>query len=232
MAAQPQPNPGQLIEFHSALEGQVPSPFPASRAIPDWYKELPIEAPGPGPNPEIMPTIKRCPPFLEAITCGYIIPLAGDVIFTTDERGNLSFQATGPVVQTHPAAQYRSTPFASKIIVKFMNPWVIRTPPGYSTLLVPALNRFQNPFLILSGLVETDTYYREVHFPAICHLPPNAKFPMKRGTPLVQAIPILREPWRSISGATDDARRMEVEKELAANMHAYKDEHWRRKSFE
>jgi len=31
------------------------------------------------------------PPFLEAIASGYIIPLADDIQFTTDARGNLTF---------------------------------------------------------------------------------------------------------------------------------------------
>src|SRR5258706_4059553 len=164
MSAEPQPT-SPLIEFHTGGPQRFPAPFPASRGIPEWFKNLQAGIDTPDEN---IPTLKRCPPFLEALSCGYLIPLAGDVIFTTDARGNLTFQATGPVVETHDPIPYQTTPFAAAVLVKFMNPWIIKTPPGYSTLLIPAINRFHIPFLVLGGLVETDTYYREIHFPAIC----------------------------------------------------------------
>ena len=232
MAEEQQPNPPQLIEFHSGRHERFPKPYPASRAIAEWYKNLPIEATSTGPEPAVMPTVKRCPPFLEAMSCGYIIPFCADAVFTTDARGNLTFEATGPMVETHNPAQYRGTPFAAALLVKFINPWIIKTPPGYSTLVLPALNRFHIPFLILSGLIETDTYYREINFPAICQLPPNVKYQITRGTPLAQVIPFRREPWQSAAGEYDNAQRLAIEHAIAANLHIYKDEHWRKKSFE
>jgi hypothetical protein len=44
----------------------------------------------------------------------------------------------------------------------------------------------------LSGLVDTDTYPKEVNFPAIWHTP-NADVLLPAGTPLVIAIPIKRD---------------------------------------
>src|SRR5438045_1593547 len=130
-----QSNPPQLIEFHSAWPEKLERPIPASRNIPDWYKNLPTEASSINEPPDVLPTLKRCPPFLEAMSCGYIIPFCADAIFTTEANGNLTFQATAPLIETHDPAQFRGAPFASSALVKFINPWIIRTPPGYSTLI-------------------------------------------------------------------------------------------------
>src|SRR5438105_2062014 len=117
MSEKPESNPAQLIEFHSGRHERFPPPYPASRNIVDWYKNLPIEATSTGSEAELMPTLKRCPPFLEAMSCGYIIPFCADAIFTTDAHGNLGFEATGPMVETHDPAQFRGAPFAGAILV-------------------------------------------------------------------------------------------------------------------
>jgi hypothetical protein len=231
MSAEPQSNPGPLIEFHAGGHERFPVPYPAARNIPDWYKKLALEVSG--PEDQANRTLKRCVPFLDAMSCGYIIPLTGDITCTTDAVGNLSYdvEATANLIDTHGPVQYAGTPFASAVIVKFINLWLIKTPPGYSTLLVPALNRFHIPFMMLSGVVETDNYYREIHFPSICQIPRNARSEMKRGTPLMQAIPFAREEWRSLATEWDLEKRKATEYEIAANLHLYKDEHWRKKSF-
>jgi hypothetical protein len=75
--------------------------------------------------------------------------------------------------------------------IKFINRWIIKTAPGWSTLFVPPINAFDQPFTCLSGLVDTDVYPKEVNFPAIWHEPDySGKIPA--GTPLVTAIPIKR----------------------------------------
>jgi hypothetical protein len=231
MSAEPQPNPPRTIEFHAGGHERFPAPYPAVQNVPDWYKNLPPEVAG--PDDARNRTIKRCIPFLEAITAGYIIPVTADITFTRDAQGGLSFEAQSPVnpIETHGPVQYRGTPFASALIVKFMNPWSVKTPPGYSALFLPALNRFHIPFLVLSGVVETDNYYREINFPAICQMPPNSRFVMQKGTPLVQVIPFKRDRWESVAKEWDQQKRAEMEDAMVANLHLYKDEHWVKKIF-
>lgn len=230
MAAEEQSHPQPLIEFHAIGHHRFPPPYPASRNVPDWYKQLDAEFATGGPQSEVMPTIKRCPPFLDAMCGGYIIPLSMDIQFTTDARGNLSYACKMDIVHTHLAGQYKGTPFGNQVIVKFYNIWIIRTPPGYSTLLVQPMNRFHIPFLMLSGVVETDNWYLEIHFPAICQLPPNSQYLMKAGTPLMQAIPFPREQWQSQVGEDDKELRETTRQALAGNLHVYKEQRWRKKS--
>jgi hypothetical protein len=185
-----------------------------------------------GPVVTRIPTVKQCPPFLEAMTCGYIIPLAGDITFTMEESGSLSFTSKGDLVDAQHHLQVRGSPIQKSLIVKFNNPWVVRTPAGYSTLFVSPLNQYRMPFQVLAGLVETDTYYRQVHFPSICLMRRGQSVTLKRGTPLAQAIPIRREEWQSQVLTSDLDARRRIEQEMEADRHSfYKERHWKKKNY-
>jgi len=182
------------IEFHGPVNLPFPQPYPAIRNVPDWFKDMPAET-WVASHGKVLLTVKRCPPFVDALTGGYIIPLADDVHFTLHEDG-VNFSSTSELVRTHPREQLPKE-LAGRVIVKFLNPWIIKTPPGSSCLFVQPLNRFNLPFQILSGIIETDTYYQGVNFPAICLMRPGSRVEMKKGTPLVQVFPFTREPWES-----------------------------------
>src|SRR5690349_17795167 len=101
-----------LIEFHADRPERFPAPYPASRGVPQWMKELPVDRPLQQPAPQgarpvDVPTVKQCPPFLEAMTCGYVIPLAGEVTFTMDAAGALNFTSQGKIVDTQHPLQVR-----------------------------------------------------------------------------------------------------------------------------
>jgi len=61
-----------VIEFLCAEEdyGIIPTPYPAKKNIPDWYKALPPKIGNKGLKSS---TLKRCMPFLDAMMVGYII---------------------------------------------------------------------------------------------------------------------------------------------------------------
>jgi hypothetical protein len=224
-----------LIEFH-ALQGVAPEPFPepipAGKSLPEWLKSMPASLPRVPPNPDFppdRPTIKKCPPLVDAMTDGYLIPLVADVTFTMEVH-RLRFKSDLPIVQSHSVDQLKGSPFdAGLVVVKFLNPWLVRTPPGYSCLFTQPLNRFDLPFQLISGVVETDTFYREVNFPALSMLRPGQQFVAKKGTPLAQVLPFRRESWTSRCGATDMERRDEV---MSEGMGHYKAHNWVRKSYE
>jgi hypothetical protein len=214
------------IEFHTEPEllGKIPEPVPASRAVPDWLKQLPVDHEG-------QPTIKRCAPFLQAMTAGYIIPAPFDVQFWCLADGEVVFNSAGDLPQRHLPGQQVGTPFFGSKIVKLINPWLIKTPHGYSTLFIRPFNRFDCPFVPLTGLVETDTFYEAVHFPSVCQMPPGSSYTLARGTPLVQVIPILRESWTSTAKLVDAAERQKTIQDFTANRHAYKEVHWRKMEY-
>ena len=220
------------IEFHvrSDLKEDVPQPFPARNAVPDWYRNMPTEAATPG-----FSTVKRCPPFLDAMTAGYIIPVPTDITLSVRSTGEIDIQIanfSSPLVETHLAHQFPGAPFPPNYpVLKFINPWIVKTPPGYSTLFCAPFNRFQLPVLPLAGVVDTDLLYAEVHFPSLCLLALGASFTLKRGTPLVQLIPFKREAWTSSFVDRDDSTAETWRAANIANRHAYKDELWQKKTF-
>ena len=81
---------------------------------------------------------------------------------------------------------------------KLLNPWTIKTPPGYSCLFLPPMNNSDDRFSIIPGIVDTDTFPYEINFPIIIN---GDKYPIletviKIGTPIVQVIPFKREKWK------------------------------------
>src|SRR6185295_12107654 len=122
-----------LLEFHAEAEffDIIPHPYPATGAVPEWLKQMPMDRGGER-------TLKRCPPFLQAITAGYIIPVPWDVEFIHSPQGELRWNSGGMVISGHFESQYADAPFARLKLLKFHNPWVVKTPPGYSALFTPA----------------------------------------------------------------------------------------------
>lgn len=220
------------IEFlaHESVCSGLPHPVPASRAVPEWFKHMPMNrTPEPATGFDGR-TAKMCMPFLEAMTAGYVILLPCDVHLEMLAPGKLRYQSEFGIAGAHAPGQSEGTPFMNMPVLKFINPWVIRTPPGYSTLFTAPLNRHDTPVTPLSGLVETDTYYREVHIPSVVHMPPGSSFTMKAGTPLVQVIPVRRETWTSEVKPMDVPQRAATEEKFNQNIHAYREEYWVKKN--
>jgi len=217
------------IEFHCPpqLLDMIPHPAPASRHLPDWMRAVPTHL------PDQTPTVKNCMPFLEAMNAGYVIALPTDITFVLEaDRLRVDVAEFGAqVVGFHNGDQVLGAPYGGTPIVKFHTPWVIRTPAGYSTLVLPPVNRLEIPFLPLTGLVETDTYYRQIAYPTLCTMRLGQTVKLARGTPLVQVVPVLREAWTSSVGAMDVEANKAQEAMWEGNRHMYREEHWEKKSF-
>jgi hypothetical protein len=221
------------IEFHTQPEllNRIPHPYPASQHVPEWLKEMPLDFEHGG-------TLKRCPPFLAAMTAGYIIPAPADARVIMSGEGIIELRAKidaqgwhFPYLSTHFPAQVAGAPFAAARIVKFENPWIIVTPPDYVCLITAPVNRFEIPFAALTGIVETGTYYREIHLPMACAMQPATSYEMLRGAPMIQVIPIRREEWVAHVKLIDPTRRAEQEEMFQSSPHFYKERFWQKASF-
>lgn len=188
-----------VIEFLCYEEdyGVIPEPYPSRKFMPEWYKAL-----SPKLNKENKfenSTIKRCPPFLDAMTAGWIIPLAADVQFITNETASgvsYKWQFYRTMVENHLEFQITSdaapNPNSPKPPMKFLNWWIVKAQPGWSVLFVPPLNRPDPRFTCISGLVDCDGYFEFINFPFFFNAP-NYTGIIEAGTPLMQVIPIKRE---------------------------------------
>jgi hypothetical protein len=172
-------------------------PQPASKFIPDWYKDMESYIGGekkPGGEGTTLATVKRCMPVFDAITAGYIITLPADVyVSIKDGQQYFEWSALG-LVQFHPIVQAPTHPAKNKhAYPKWTNHWAIKTPKGYSTMFVEPMHR-ESVFAILPGVVDTDEYYAPVNFPFTVK-DPEFEGLIPKETPIAQVIPFKRESW-------------------------------------
>ena len=187
------------------LAGILPPPIPAVQGLPDWFKALPSKAFNAIAQDDSQ-TIKRCPPFIDAMTYGFLLLLPCDLKFA---NGEFSWDFDVPVnsvnnsmrspIAFHDASQVAGTPFHldDYFAIKFNNFWTIEAPPGFSILFTHPVNRPDLPFTTLTGLVDSDLYHdNRVHFPAHWHdLTFNGV--LAKGTPVAQCMPVKRESWEA-----------------------------------
>ena len=185
------------------LEGMLPPPIPATLGLPVWLKAMPTQAFN-AINMREEDTIKRCPPFVDAMTCGFLIPLICDLRFENGEitwdndippGGSVSFPRSP--IGFHDASQVPGTPLfePDRFVIKFHNLWTIEAPEGYAVFFTHPVNRFDLPFTTLSGFVDCDRYRDSwIYFPAHWH-DVNFNGVLPKGTPIAQCIPVKREDW-------------------------------------
>lgn len=173
-------------------------PIPASKMVPEWYKNTESYIGGkkiPNGKGVTLGTIKKCMPVFDAITGGYLILLPAD-IYVSQKEGIPYYEWSGfDLISSHPIEQAPKHPLENGFgYPKFMNPWSIKTAPGYSTLFTQPLHRTAS-FTILTGIVDTDIYHAPVNFPFVLN---DAKFEgfIPSGTPIAQVIPIKRDVWQ------------------------------------
>jgi hypothetical protein len=178
---------------------------PATNFVPSWYKkssqkmnnaktELSFS------NPLMTTsTYKKCSPFLDALTNGYMLHLTTDVEVTTLEDGGpyIMWRSTNRTAVTqHDDAQWDglSAPADSHLSVyKWENTFILNTPKNYSILFTHPLNRFDLPFHTISGIVDTDKYALPIKFPFF--LKKNFEGVIEAGTPFAQITFIKRDEW-------------------------------------
>ncbi|MDD2868199.1 hypothetical protein [Neomegalonema sp.] len=190
----------KLIFRRPAEAGSLAAPRLAREALPDWLKAMPAQAWSEVAGAELR-TLKHCPPFLDAMRAGVLLPLAEDLHFDGEDFSWSGDPEAPPLAERSPIGihapeQAQGAPFAPKgeFIVKFLNRWAIETPPGWSLLVVHPFNRLDLPFRTLAGIVEADLFRLGlIHFPALW-VDPDFRGILPKGTPVAQILPIPREP--------------------------------------
>jgi len=94
--------------------------------LPDWLKQMPMTAFSDFHGRDIR-TVKQCPPFVDAMTAGFLIPCLATSIATRVARLGLGPARSQPAEQTraplnfHVAAQIAGSPLADgdKPAIKF-----------------------------------------------------------------------------------------------------------------
>lgn len=74
--------------------------------------------------------------------------------------------------------------------VKLLNPWLIKTAPGYSSLFIGMQWEPNQNYQVMAGVVNTDYYH---HANIVLNIKGNSTFSIKEGTPIFHIIPFKRE---------------------------------------
>ena len=231
------------IKFISPLKGFIPEPKPSSFYIPKEYKKSPSYLSTSYQDP----TIKKCMPFLDVYMTGYIIPFPVDIEYVVKSEHEKYFTINNSIspeitpllkVDSHDSSQVpsnlRNPKRSIDKIFKFLNPWTIKTPPGYSCYFMSPSNHVL-PFDLISGIVDTDNFTLPIHFPFYWTAPHDKGFILKGGSPMVTVIPFKRERWKMETGYIDTGK-LSFKKTYFLTLGTkifdnYKSKFWRKKSY-
>jgi len=225
------------ITFTNMLGVDYFPPKPATKNIPEWYKNTPSYVND--MKKEILPgiatphTIKKCIPVLDAMTAGYIMYTQVDVYVKQMEDGPYFSWSSQDAISFHPVAQASLHPGANGLpYPKWNNHYAIKTAKGYSTLFVPPLHNPNGFFTVFPGLVDTDTYTAPVNFPFTMN-DPKWEGLIPAGTPMVQVIPIKRDVWEMEFGSNKEIiEHTKVTGKLRTLFfNSYKQQFWTRKEY-
>lgn len=235
------------ISFIPAVDNQnnlLLPPEPAVRHMPKWYKNL---AKFDMSNSDItldpqnnlgtdgaQVSTKMCMPFFDATTAGYLYLLENDLHVSLDENGKPSLSWDGDVmlVDKRPIIDIVVPDNCHPIHYGWRMNWYYQTPPGYSVLITHPMNRYDLPFYVQSGIVESDIWGLPVFIAFF--LKRNFQGTIPKGTPIMQIIPFKRDNWELEVIDTEEERdkhELMAENRRSMLYGYYKKTAWRKKIF-
>jgi len=216
----------------------IETPKPAIKYVPEWYKKTPadidINSGGSIYKASDKRTFKKCIPFLDSMTSGYIHELWADLQIIKNKE--ITWKDTLPTnifeYKDFESIGHMDVPVGySKTVYSFKHNLYIKTPPGYSVIITQPFNRTDLPFYALTGIVDCDV---EPMFPGAYPVFLKDEFDgiVQRGTPMLQIIPFKREEWHSVQDKSI-AEHGSRSKRIALTMFEswYKKNGWSRKSY-
>jgi len=180
-------------------------PLPASKIIPDWYKELPLRLDedeltaekyyASGNNTPF--SIKGCVPVSDYITSGYVIRASSDIVITPNKiDGEPGFMWSSPAATCY-THEHKQCPVSMRgqknHYIKIATPWRIATPAGYSCYFYQPEFTFNENIRLFPAVVDTDGYNHAVNFPGV--ITTDKTFTINAGDPLMVVFPFKRQDW-------------------------------------
>lgn len=211
----------------------VDPPIPTRKNIPEWYKRIPLFR-----NNEqyqndlgVGLSVKACVPFLDALSCGYLITTSQDIqVSQQSDTPRMSWRIQPDPLKERPGHEYMPPPpgcHENQYAWSF--PYGLNLPKGYSALITHPLNRNDLPFFTSSGVIDSGaiwggsfSFWIKKDFEGI----------IERGTPIVQIIPFKKENWES-EMRYDLSKKADIEKgKVMRQKFGYKKNIYSRKTFD
>jgi hypothetical protein len=237
-----------IIKFISSLPkmpGVFPEPVPASKNLPEWYKnQLAYYDNDKTPHDGFQNlTVKKCMAIFDTLFMGYILKAPVDIYIDTTDGESLKYELAGnhqfqrPLAGGHHELQYDQMPidkdFYVKDLLRLNMIWLIRTDPGYSSLFINPMLHDSSPLMAVPGVIDTDDFYTNGLFSFF--VKKNYKGVIKKGTPLLQVLPFKREDFsHKIIRDNDITSKINIQDNLLRTYFnsAYKNLFWKRKKYQ
>jgi len=182
-----------IIEFIAKEEyiDAVPEPTPAHKYIPTWYKESDTFFNEDGTSADSFVdgnhmTVKRCMPFLEALTLGWILPNSASVFIKN--KSELTTNVDFEYVVPHPDRQIKGYGLSKEqTLLKFDTPWYVKAPKNTRLLITPPMNRKNDVFQPFYGVRQIDGFLYQL-FVLVTYNMSEENVTIPDGDPLAQMI--------------------------------------------
>jgi len=220
-------------------DGVLEKPKPATEYIPDWYKSAKAyldisgkKAPSLDHQPSA--SIKNCMPVWDMMTAGYIMATPYDIYVRQTPDGPFFQWGDNDAIAFQSMAQFQNHPYSRDInyAVRIVIPWSIKTPKGWSIMVIEPQHHEPSPLTALSGIVDTDEF--SIPFNMFLKLR-DSKFEgmIPAGTPFLQIIPFKREAWTSDLGGQNERNKYMADwaKFATVFFNRYKKFWWQKKEY-
>lgn len=192
------------------LREHLPPPVSARDCLPGWLRDMPTKAHSEFHGRDIR-TVKQCPPFVDAMTHGFMIFLPCDV-GVSNGQFSWNWDLPKPRAHKHPRAplsfhvpeQIRGSALERETLpdqaaMKFNSFWTVELEDGWSLFVIHPANRSDLPFRTLTGMVDCDRFHDAgINFPAIW-TDRDFEGTLPKGLPVAQCFPVKREALQLVS---------------------------------
>lgn len=178
-------------------------PVPSKTKIPDWFKKIPAQDKTFGGDPRDNSTVKKCMPFLDSLTSGYMVTVPQDIAITkTPDQGTKAYWGFTPPGHDllfdldRPLHRTEGMPVPegyNEYVWRMVTYPRVETPPGYSILVTHPFNRYDLPFLTMTGIIDSDKVHARLGLNM--WLRDDFEGIIPKGTPVAQILPFKREAW-------------------------------------
>jgi hypothetical protein len=234
----------KFLQSYPMLSDVFPKPSPASRNIPQWYKDQPGII---GDNPEVPEngvlklSVKKCQAFFDVMAAGYIIKVPVDIYIDTTQ-GKLDVQIPvalqnfrNELITHHSTEQVSHMPIDTdrycNEILRIHPTWMVSTEKGYSTLYLQPLHGKPSPLKAVEAIIDTDEFFSDGHLSFLVEK--GFKGLIKQGTPMVQIIPFKRDDWEmEVEENFNPEKTISQRNSVRSTFqHGYKLKFWQKKTF-
>jgi len=167
--------------------------LPAKKCLPDWWKNININT----NEAKTFGTIKKCPGIFDILNYGWVLTAWCDIALNVNSNMSVAWEFSDRKTQAqiHEPQQFLvHTPKhiyeKYSCVFKIKCPWLVKTSPGYSVMLLDPYYHFNEFFDTAAGILDSDIY---PNLNPLLLIKKCGEFLIEKDTPLMLIYPFKRE---------------------------------------